>query len=69
MRPVDDFNLIIAQRRTSVLGPPLLHNMGHSWREAEGEGIRKYASEIQKKFAVQKKYIYLCAPKNNGGFV
>lgn len=67
MRPVDDFNLIIAQRRTSVLGPPLLHNMGHSWREAEGEGIRKYASEIQKKFAVQKNISIFVLPKTTVG--
>ena len=66
MRPVGDFDLIIAKRRTSVLGPPLLRNMRHSWRESERVYENMYR-KFKKKFAVQKNISIFVLPKTMVG--
>ena len=62
MRPVGDFDLIIAQRRTSVLGPPLLRNMRHSWRESERVYENMYR-KFKKNLRFKKIYLSLCSQK------
>ena len=62
MRPVGDFDLIIAKRRTSVLGPPLLRNMRHSWRESERVYENMYR-KFKKNLRFKKIYLSLCSQK------